>query len=195
MKELTLEFAEILGLLCAEGSHILAYSTYYENKNGKKRLRKNKKSERIEFYNKNLKLLLHYQGLLQKSFSYTPKITKHGKINICTSSIIKDIIQHTELGCDKWQVPKMLKKSNIKTKISFLRGYFDGDGTTSNIIRLFSVNKESLLNVLNLIKELGFKATFQGPILKKDRRPSYIIKLSRKERERFLNVIKPISKI
>jgi len=194
MKNLTSELAEIIGLLCAEGSHVLSYSSYWGKDRGRKRYYKNDKSERIEFTNKDVKLLKHYQKLLLKEFNYKPKITKHNKINICKISIIKKIIHHTRLGNVKWRVPASLLKSNNKTKIFFIRGYFDGDGTVSSRVRMFSVNKIGISQVSNLLNDLKIKHSLQGPIFKKNRKPAYIIQISEKERERFLNLIKPVSK-
>jgi intein/homing endonuclease len=194
MEKLTPGFAEILGLLCAEGSHIVSYSNYWGKDKGKDRFFKNDKSERIEFYNKDVNLLKHYQKLLFDEFSYTPKITKHGKINICTIHIIRRIINHTCLGTLKWQVPKLVKKGSIKVKISFLRGYFDGDGTVSGAYRMFSCNKGGLLQVSSLLDDLKIEHTIQGPVLKENRKPSFIIHICKKEKERFLKTVKPISK-
>jgi hypothetical protein len=195
MKKLTKEFAEILGLLCSEGCHVLSYSTYIENYRGKKRLRKNKKSERIEFYNKDLKLLKHYCTLLKTSFNYDAKITKNNKINIGTKAIIEEILKHTSLGVKNWAVPKNLKTASKEVKLAFVRGYFDGDGSASNNIRFFSSNKAGIVAVRIILAELGFRFTLQGPILKKGRIPSYVLQLTRPQRETFLNKIKPISKV
>lgn len=194
MKNLTVEFAEILGLLCAEGSHIISYSTYLGKDRGKQRLFKNDKSERIEFFNKDKILLSHYKNLLLKEFDYKPKITKHGKINICKISIIQNIINQTRLGNLKWRVPKLVLKSDKSVKLSFLRGYFDGDGTVSNRVRMFSSNKEGLLQISFLLKSLDIKHTIQKPVIKENRKPLYALQISQKERERFLNMVKPVSK-
>ncbi len=71
--KMTNELAEILGLLCSEGCHVVSYSNYWEKDREKLRYRKNKKSERIEFYNKDEKLLSHYRTLLFKEFGITTK--------------------------------------------------------------------------------------------------------------------------
>jgi intein/homing endonuclease len=160
----------------------------------KKRYYKNQKSEHIEFYNKDIKLLNRLQNLLNKEFWYHPKITKHGKINICRRDIIKKIINQTPLGHLKWKVSELVINSSNNIKISFLRGYFDGDGTTSNRIRFFSTNNGGLLQVYRLLSDLSIKHTFPKPILKEQRKPLYYIQISEKERERFLNIIKPTSK-
>ena len=194
MKSITPAFAEILGLLCAEGSYILSFPSYWGKDRQKLRYYKDHKSERIELYNKDKKLLSHYQELLKIEFNYEPKITKHGKVNICKILIIKFILGHVRLGHQNWYVPQSILKGNDKLKISFLRGYFDGDGTSSTTIRFFSTNERGLKEVSELLSSLDFKHTFPKPQIKSGRKPLYSIQLSRSERERFLTLIKPVSK-
>ena len=192
--KITPQFAEITGLLCAEGSHVIAYSSYWGKDRGRKRFYKNDKSERIEFTNKDNELLFHYQNLLLKEFNYDAKPTKHYKVNICKISIIKNIISHTSLGHDKWKVPKCIINGDNIAKISFIRWYFDGDGTVSNSIRFFSTNNSGLNQVFKLLQDLGFKPYFEKPMIKKDRKPLHVIHIRQNERESFLSLIKPVSK-
>jgi intein/homing endonuclease len=194
MNNLTPEFSEILGLLCAEGHHSVTFSSYWGKDRGRKRFYKNQKSDHIEFFNKDVKLLTHFQKLLNKEFNYYPSITKHGKINICIRDIIRSIINYTELGHLKWRVPENILNSDNSIKIAFLRGYFDGDGTVSNRIRFFSTNIDGLRQVSKMLNDLDLKHTLPKPILKEGRKPLYYIQISEKERERFLKIIKPISK-
>lgn len=193
-RTITPEFAEILGLLCAEGSHVVSYSTYWRIDRGKVRLCRNDRSERIEFYNKDKKLILHYQNLLFKEFNYTTKVTKHGKVNIGNRHVINAIINQTELGHLKWQVPETVITGEIAVKIAFIRGYFDGDGTVSNAIRMFSCNKEGLEKVSHLLQNVGIESNWQKPMLNGKRKPLYVIHVSQNQRESFLNLIQPVSK-
>ncbi len=195
MENLTPELAEILGLLCAEGCHVISYSSYWVKERGRYRYCKNKKSERIEFYNKDEKLLLHYKELLSKAFGYNANITKDNKINIGKRIIIGCITSYTPLGHLKWRVPSSILNLDDHVKIAFLRGYFDGDGTASGRIRMFSANKIGIKQVSQLLKKLNITHTLQGPIFREKRKPSYIIQVSEKEKERFLNLVQPVSKV
>lgn len=85
--------------------------------------------------------------------------------------------------------------STKRSQIAFIRGYFDGDGTASGRIRFFSTNELGLKQVSELLKKLKIKHTTQDPVLKEKRKPLYIIQISEKEKERFLNLIQPVSKI
>ena len=191
----TKEFAEILGLLCAEGSHIVSFSSYYTVEHGRKTFRKNKGSERIEFYNKDEKLLFHYQSLLNKEFGYQSKVTKHGKINIGKRSIIREIIRHTELGHMRWRIPNSVISSDRIVKIAFLRGFFDGDGTVISSVRMFSTNKKGIDQLSFLLSELEFEHTMRGPVIKPNRKPHYVLRIRSKDQIKFLKEINPISKL
>ncbi len=192
---MTNELAEILGLLCSEGCHVVSYSNYWEKDREKLRYRSNKKSERIEFYNKDEKLLFHYSTLLFKEFGIITKKTKFGKINIGNRAIIKAITEYTHLGHLKWQVPALVINGSKKVKISFLRGFFDGDGTVSNNnIRIFSTNKTGLIQIMSVLNDLKFEHSLRGPELKADRKPLYYLRILSKARERFLKQVNPISK-
>lgn len=188
------ELAEILGLLCAEGCHVVSYSSYTGLDKGKTRFYKNKKSERIEFSSKDMKLLVRFKFLIKRAFGYKVNITKDNKINICKRAIIKSLLNHTPLGNEKWRVPGFIINSSKNIKLAFLRGYFDGDGTASNRMRFFSINYKGIKQICKLLTDLQVKHTLQGPVLKKGKKPSYVIQISEKEKEKFLKDLKPCSK-
>jgi intein/homing endonuclease len=194
-EKISKELSEILGLLCAEGSHVVSYCSYWENSRGKRRYRKNKKSERIEFYSKDKKLSLHYIKLLEKEFDFRWKITKHGKVNIGNRKVIRKITEQTCLGHLNWKIPNSVLDSNKKIKIAFLRGFFDGDGTAISIVRMFSTNKVGIQQLSKLLFDLNFKHTIQNPVIKPNRKPHYVLQLSRKDQIKFLEEINPISKL
>lgn len=189
--EITEGLAEIIGLLCAEGSHTISFSTYIEKK--RNYLRKNKRTEYIQFANNDEKLQKHFQDLIIKEYNH--KINYYfDRSRICKISIIKDIINLTELGHLKWRVPKQVIKGNKELKIKFLRGYFDGDGTASGIPRFFSTNQQGLIQVSKMLDNFKIRHTIQGPIIKKNKKPSYVLQISRKDQNNFFRIINPISK-
>ncbi len=193
-KAISQEMSEILGLLCSEGCHVKSFNSFWGFERGKPRYYKNHKQERIEFYNKDNKLLVHFRNLLKLEFGYAPNITKNNKINICNRKIIRSIINLTELGHLKWKIPSKIMNSNSEVRIKFLRGFFDGDGTASNRARIFSTNRNGTNQLSKLLNSININHTIQGPIIKEMRKPAYIIQISEKHKETFLNLIKPISK-
>lgn len=189
------ELAEILGLLCAEGCYINTRTTYwgYDKDRGRKYLRKNKLQRRIEFGNINKILLEHFKKLLEKEFDYSPNLGKD-RIRICKGAIVDSIVSYTAIGHLKWAVPKEVLKGNNYVKKSFVRGFFEGDGTISNRIRFFSTNKQGLAQVAEILTGLNIKNKLNGPTIKENRKPLYEIYVYQGMRETFLNKIKPLTK-
>ena len=107
----------------------------------------------------------------------------------------KKSIKSTKLGHLSWKVPKSIKISSTKVKISFIRGFFDGDGSASTPIRFFSTNRMGLIQISRLLNDLKILHTFEGPHFREGKKPSYVIQVSRREEERFLNMIRPVSKV
>jgi len=96
------EKAEILGLLCAEGSYYNYISNYweYDKRRKKKYLRKNKRSEGIEFNNNDYALLNRFLKLLEKVYSYKRRVIgveKSRKIVIKRQNVVIDILKYTLL--------------------------------------------------------------------------------------------------
>ena len=112
------EKAEILGLLCAEGSYYNYLSVCNEFfKNRGKYYTIIKMIEAIEFTNLDWQLLTHFRNLMFSVYNYAPGTTgvkTSLKIRIKRKTIIEDLIKFTEFGCMKWKVPKELLKNEVK---------------------------------------------------------------------------------
>lgn len=188
INKMSSEKAEILGLLCAEGTYYRYYSTYYEffknrGVNGKY-YRRTKMIEAVEFTNLNEKLLQHFRSLMFKVYRYAPRptgIKTSIKIRIKKASVIQDLLKHTKFGCKKWRVPKELWNSENGTISSFIRGLFDGDGTIRKFnIRLSSINPEGLKGVNKLLRLLGIVSWVKGPYSGRgNRKPNYYLYIPR----------------
>jgi len=75
-QDLNPEKAEILGLLCAEGSHysyITVYNEFFKNRGRYYTLIRN--VEAVEFTNLDDKLLQHFRNLMLKIYNYAPRPT------------------------------------------------------------------------------------------------------------------------
>ena len=189
------EIAEIIGLLCAEGSYHKYSKKYWEYYNNRDKYYFRKRNTvYIQFANYDKKLLIQFKNLVKKAYNYEAS-SSWDRIRICKRNVIKDLLKYTDYGHLKWKVPKEIINNNDKVKIRFLRGYFDGDGTISNTTRIFSNNKKSLKKVGVILNSLSIKNTFNGPIIRRNREPSYYIYIRRKDQNKFLRMIKPISKI
>jgi len=178
MNSLTPEKAEIIGLLCAEGSHAKYISQYYgffknRGKNGKYYFRTQKKED-VAFTNLDKDLLEHFIKLMASVYNYSTKVTgvpTSLKVRITKQDIFRDLLQYTDFGCLKWRVPVQLLTSNKETKAAFVRGIFDGDGMfRKSYIRLTSVNIDGLIQMLHLLKTLDIKSKILGPYKPKGNR-------------------------
>ncbi len=125
------EKAEIIGLLCADGSHFVCYSEYMEWHNiRKKRYFKRRRTERIEFTNKNNGLLIHFRNLVLKVYGEAPKIKfRFFKVRLIKKKFIYDLLRFTDFSCEKWSTPKEIIKGSNDVKAAFIRGVYEGDGT------------------------------------------------------------------
>ncbi|MEM5793974.1 MAG: LAGLIDADG family homing endonuclease [Candidatus Aenigmatarchaeota archaeon] len=168
-ESLTVEKAELIGLLCADGTHyhyISIYNRFYP-KRGKYYTTISPK-EQIEFGNLNIKLLKHFQKLLKIAYNYHPKITgtpKSLKIHISKKNIIKDLLQYTDFGSEKWKVPKEIKEGPFDVKAAFIRGVYEGDGVKLQTSKygkpylFFEMkNKPSLEDLKKLLQDIGINA-------------------------------------
>ena len=190
------EFSEILGFLCAEGCYVNSRSsyTYLDKKRNKIVKANNKLQKRIEFGNKNKILLDRFQSLLAREFNYSPRIGSD-RICICKYSVVDSILNQTPIGHLKWRVPEEVKKSDDLELIkSFIRGYFEGDGTISNRLRLFSTNYSGLKEVSELLTKLNINHNFKGPYVKEGKKDSFEIYVFEREKLNFIKQISPITK-
>jgi len=133
--KITKEKAEIIGLLCSEGCHINALSSYWEySKNRKKYyFRKNRRSERVEFSNTNVKLLKHFQTLIFKEYGIKNNINfSSQKVILIRKNIVQNIVKYSDYGYSKWKVPREVFNGSRNVQSAFIRGLYEGDGTKLN---------------------------------------------------------------
>ena len=103
---------------------------------------------------------------------------------------------------EKRRVPEWIKHGSRGIKISFIRGFFDADGSyTINYdkydyqVRFGQVDKQVILDVKEILEKLGFKVSnLLGPYKYKENAKSYYeIQIHGKYQFlRFNRIIKPI---
>ncbi|MEK6937355.1 MAG: LAGLIDADG family homing endonuclease [Nanoarchaeota archaeon] len=191
---ITLEKAEIIGLLCAEGNYYdrrLSYWEHYKNC-GKDYFKSNKRCVYIQFSNFNLDLLKRFQDLVFLEYAYLPNINKD-RVRICKRKIIKDLLNYSNYGCLNWKIPKEIMK-NKGLSPSFLRGYFEGDGCASNFT-FGSSNLKGLRQVQKVLFNLNIDNSLYGPEIRKDFEPYYKVYIKKRSCNLFLKIVKPIYKL
>ena len=201
-KSITGDLAEILGLLCAEGSYRDYYSNYFEfdKRRNKHYYRKNHRQRIMEFNNKNPVLLNFFVDLLQKEFNnYISRIyISKGdvkRVSIKKTDIINCILCYTSIGCCKWKVPEAIINGDKNIQIRFIRGYFNGDGCIDKSkdgkvrFRFTSVNESGIKSVSEMLKTLEINNNLNGPYLRENRRPCFEILILRESNQTFINKI------
>lgn len=160
------EKAEILGLLCAEGTHYRYIAKYWgwSRDPNKKRFRE-QLTEGIHFSNMDYKVLKRFRYLMNKAYGYSPRVTGTSynlKIQIKKKSVVKDILNHTEIGTLRWKVPDSVLNSDEEIMASFIRGLYEGDGTkvmsTSKNVHFLYFNMKNLKSlrfVEKMLNEMG----------------------------------------
>lgn len=191
--------AEILGLLCAEGSYYNYVSSYwYFDKCRKKQYFRNDKTIGIDFSNNDSKIQKRFINLLKEVYEYELKVTgikTARKIKIRKRNVIQDILKYTKIGCDKWIVPYGIINSSKNIRCAFLRGYFLGDGNFYRkkqfIITFVSINKKAINQIQDLLKSLDIESVLYGPYNEKSsKRPIFRLRIIRKKE--IFNFIKMI---
>jgi hypothetical protein len=192
--------AEILGLLCAEGNYRGYIDIYFEkNKKRKAVYLRERWKEIIEFSNTDISLLEHFVDLLSKEYNYKPKITKSNnnvfRVCITKINVIRNIQNYVDLGCLKWTVPSIILVSDFSIISSFVRGFFDGDGSVDFVdkkiprIRFSSSNLSGLKLVSKLLESMNLKYSLNGPYLQNNKLPSFELLLKTDSVNDFINLI------
>ncbi len=201
---ITADKAELVGFLCAEGCY---YKYIWEGWEFDKRRQNSyfriKYNEVLQMGNNNLKIQTRFLFLLNKIYGY--KIKFYGKPNSmrCTikrKDVIKDLMQYSKTyNSFGWKLHKFILTGTRQVKLSFLSGFFDGDGSISLTsknrykIRLFSVNLKELKKVEKLINSLGMKSKVYGPYWGKGSKTGiYELTLISKDAINFVNNVKPV---
>lgn len=136
-------------------------------------IRKGKNYE-VKIAKKNKKWLELIQEIFEKEFGKKGKISKHLNgywiLRINGKEIVNQIIEISEIKIpqENWNTPSIIKTSdNIKTKINYIRGFFDSEGglpkkitkNSQKYIIFSQKNKESLEFVKKVLQELNIKTT------------------------------------
>ena len=162
---LSIEKAEILGLLCAEGNNDDFIDNYieYDKRRGKSYMRNNKR-EWIDFSNMNRTLQEHFIQLMINVYNYPLKFYKKGSSYIQRKEVVRDLRKYTQFGSRMWSVPKELFLEQYEWHArAFLRGYMDGDGSITikrKLISVDSVNKNTLKEVNKLFNQTGIGTVY-----------------------------------
>lgn len=128
----------------------------------------NAKSDAIKLYDKNLKLITYYCGLMNKLYGGRAKLKGKGNIkatirkekrsnsyiaSLYSMEVIREL-QSLKLDVKQpyRRVPQNIMRASSNSIIHFLAGFFDAEGFTD---RLTSSSKDLLLDIQSLLLKLG----------------------------------------
>jgi intein/homing endonuclease len=142
--EINKDFAYFLGLYLAEGSHFKDGIGFTFNNN------------EIEYINFIKKICSEKFG---RKITVSKRWSTTFRLNI--RSFRKLFISWFGEGAIKKKIPFFVFDWNLINKLSFIKGYVDGDGTSSNkkTKHIVSVSKNLLLQFVKLCRESGLKIT------------------------------------
>lgn len=98
---------------------------------------------------------------------FNPKVqvnnnnSRYYKVDIEGKNLFNFFRKFGSFGCFKWEVPEQILKGNIKIKNSFLKGFYDSEGSINSYrknykkIRVVSVNRIGLEGVSRLLNDNG----------------------------------------
>jgi len=168
---LSAEKSYILGVLCGDA---------FINK---KRLRLEIRND-TEFISEFVRCLKEIYGLKHNILYYAPKRT--WKVDISNMLICGDLLKYGAYGTFEWNVPQKILNSRNKAIIaSFLRGFYDSEGSvTKYTISASSINVQGLLQIQKLLSKLKINSRFYTT------GKYFTLVISKKiERQKFLELI------
>jgi len=178
-KMLTPDKSYLLGVICGDG--YISYKGYCVSL----------ETITIEFIRKFQECFIKVYG---PDFcgSVSPTCNEKQRIIICGKEMTEDIKRYLPVkGSFCWRVPKAIKISSKKCKISFIQGFFDSEGSVNKrySLEIHSSNKIGLNEIKELLKNIKIK-TSEIKYKIKTNKPRYIIYITGKENiVRFINII------
>jgi hypothetical protein len=155
-RNMTMEKAEILGFLTAEGE--FHKREYLRHANDRKNIRLQKTSD-IYFTNTEPVLIKKFMDDFKIVYNYSPFYDDRKKRCVIRRiAIFEDLKRYGKVNSYSWGIPKQIT-SIKKFIVSWLRGYFDGDGSVEfrekeghYRVMAFSVNNKGLRQISSILK-------------------------------------------
>jgi hypothetical protein len=103
-------------------------------------------------------MLTTYCDMLKKLYGKIPSIKRKNEmysVRLSSRIVVEDLLNQASFGLKNWDLPHSLF-SNNGAKEAWLRAFFSADGYVgANTIRVQTVNKNGMINVSKLLRQLG----------------------------------------
>jgi len=156
-KKLTREKAYILGVMCGDG---------YLN-------RTNNDSYQVALQAIDKDFVIEFAKCIEKIYRIVPSVRKiktdipnwndKWQARICSKEIYNDILDYALFGKYEWKIPGIIFNSSKNIKYSFLKGFFDSEGSVdkSKKIVAVSVNELGINEVAILLLSIGIRSNIK----------------------------------
>lgn len=128
---------------------------------------KNKSNYIIHFCSNDFENIERFENLFENCFDYNLKIKK-GKItnknggrnytiSFCSEAIGKFLLSLGNYGTKNWNVPEFILEGNKKIKGSYLKAFFDDEGSfkENHTLKVMTINKNGMKQIKGLLNNLG----------------------------------------
>lgn len=193
------EKAEIIGLLSSDGNYRKYRAKFTEYDKRRHNIYYREQTNRIiEFANTDMSLLKTFQNILFSIYRYKPNIhrSNHNVFRICIIrwSVIDDILKYVSLGTERWYIHKKILNGSPSVRKSFIRGFFDGDGSVDFVgktprIRITSTNSKGLRQIKKILDDFKIECKINGPYKRNRKKDSYELLLKTKNIKDFIRCI------
>ena len=176
-RKMVKEKAYILGVMCGDG--------YLH--------RTKKDSYQVALQATDYDFVIYFTECMRKIYGLEPSISeikaKKSKWNdklcsrLCSKEVFEDILSYGKFGTKNWRVPGIIKESSSSIKGSFLRGFYDSEGSVDSTRKIIAVstNKEGMSNITELLCSLGIRPLNIKMIEGAENRSScYVVKITGK---------------
>lgn len=117
----------------------------------------------VRFFPDNQEMIKTYCKFIKLLYKKTPWIKNHqeySQVRITSKTIVEDLTDITKFGIHDWRLPIKLFEIN-GAKENWLRAFFSAEAYVGpNVIKVQTVNKEGMLEISNILNELGIQHNF-----------------------------------
>lgn len=144
----------------------------------------------IKYSNNSLNLVKLFRKDFKMTFGFDCGRIRCDGGNWVTESGARDVVEYLQnykFSSRKWTVPKEMFNSSKKIQAEYLKSLFDDDGTIIFYdgtwrLRLYSVNKNALMDIQNILNNFNIISFVQGPY---GPRKKYQLEIARKKSVRI----------
>ena len=173
--KMTKEKAYVIGVICGDGcTHRTKNDSYQITLSATDK----------DFVSEFSRFMLEVYGIkpsIGKQKSRNPSWKDKMQSRVCSKEVFEDLMKYSNFGKYAWRVPNAIMESTKATKCSFLRGFFDSEGSVdmSKKLVIVSVNFDGMKDVKKILSSIGILCSMRHVESKtENRRGTYLIEIT-----------------